>query len=368
MIRIVAAAAVIILTLTGCSADLGRVPDIFTPAGDVSSTAGNDNSDMTQEELYELMTSELRQFHNKVTMNGRIETQMITDVMDLVQRKAPDIFWIDGYTITSSGKKTEVIFEPIDGHTPAELQAMSEELSNAAEEIIASMPEGLMDYDRVLYVHDAIVRSTAYDQTGVDAGRNGIWGTAYGCLVNGRAICQGYSEAFVYMMNMLGIESGMCSGRAGTESHAWNYVRIGGDYYWIDVTWDDPESLDENDTAEGILRHTYFLINDDMLLRTRTIDPGQAFVPECSSIANNYFVRSGCYFDTYSIESLGWVMQRSGDERHVEIMFPDELTFSEAVSRLFDDGEIWELTDYVWLDDQISYSKDEVMYVLTISF
>lgn len=368
--KLIITAAVLSLMLTGCGVDLGRVPELLFPSEDINEATMPSGEKMTADDLYDLFTRELRLYRNKVTIKGSVSADLITETMDAIQRKAPDIFWIDGYTITTGSRNTEVVFEAIDGLTPVQLRDMSVQLESAAQQLIDSIPQGTLDYDRILFIHDSIIRSTTYDKTGSGAGKNGLWGTAYGCLVNGDAICQGYSEAFVYIMEKLGIEAGMCSGTARNERHAWNYVKLGADYYWLDLTWDDPESNDDTEEVgpEGFLRHNYFLINDEMLYRTRTIDPDRGFIPECTSIANNYFVRSGSYFDTYSIESLGWVLLQNKESRSAEVMFADRETFDYAVGRLFDDGEIWDAGDYVELSDQINYSKDETMYVLTINY
>ncbi len=363
-------AAALSLMLTGCGIDLEKIPEMILPAEDISVTSVPAGEEITPELLYDMFTGELRQFRTKVTINRNVEPALITATMDAIQRKAPDIFWIDGYTITTGTKNTEVVFDALDNLTPLQLKEMSARLEQKAQELTDSIPEGLDDYSRILYIHDTIIRSTTYDQNGSGAGKNGLWGTAYGCLVNGDAVCQGYSEAFVYIMNKLGIESGMCSGSAGTERHAWNYVNLDGNYYWLDLTWDDPESMDAAEDAggDGYLRHTYFLINDHMLLRTRVIDADQEFVPVCTAVEDNYFVHNGCYFDCYNLESLGAAMLRNEESRTVEVMFSDRETFDDAVEKLFDDGEIWEAGEYVWLSDQVHYSKDEVMYVLTINY
>ena len=363
-------AAALSLMLTGCDIDLAKIPDMIIPAEDISTTSVPDEEEITPELLYDMFAGELRKFNTKVTINRNVDASLVTSVIDSIQRNSPDIFWINAYTITTGTKSTEVEFEAIDSLTPMQLREMSARLEEKAQELIDSIPEGLMDYDKILYIHDTIIRSTSYDKNGSTAGKNGLWGTAYGCLVNGDAVCQGYSEAFVYIMGKLGIEAGMCSGSAGDERHAWNYVKLGNDYYWLDLTWDDPESTDESGESMQAdnLRHTYFLIDDEMLMRTRIIDDDQDFVPECNSVANNYFVRSGCFFDDYSIEALGWVMLQNEETRSVEFMFSDRETFDTAVEKLFDEGEIWDAGEYVWLSDQVHYSKDDVMYVITINY
>ena len=65
--------------------------------------------------------------------------------------------------------------------------------------------------------------------------------SAYSALVNGRTVCAGYARAFQYLMQRLGIPCYYCTGYAG-EDHAWNIIKLGEDYYNVDVTWDDTDT------------------------------------------------------------------------------------------------------------------------------
>ena len=57
-----------------------------------------------------------------------------------------------------------------------------------------------------------------------------------------RTVCAGYARAFQYLLQQLEIPCYYCTGNAG-ENHAWDIVRIGGEYYNVDVTWDDTEEI-----------------------------------------------------------------------------------------------------------------------------
>lgn len=70
--------------------------------------------------------------------------------------------------------------------------------------------------------------------------------TAWGALMDGRAVCDGYAKALKLLCDQHGIPCLLISGTAvqdsGQEAHAWNYVQMeDGRYYAIDVTWDDRE-------------------------------------------------------------------------------------------------------------------------------
>ena len=58
-------------------------------------------------------------------------------------------------------------------------------------------------------------------------------------------------------MDYQGIDCKVISGTANGGGHAWNKVKLEGDYYYIDVTWDDPVP-----DREGRLRYDYYLTKD----------------------------------------------------------------------------------------------------------
>lgn len=308
-------------------------------------------------------------------VNGNDVSSVINDI----KNKYPEYFWIDASVIVFSESKghTTCKFNIINDYTADELQIMHNELQAAAENIISAMPAGLDDYGKALYVHDAIAENTIYDnsKTGIDS--IGLWDTAYGCLVEGKAICSGYSYGFQYVMNQLGIECGVISGTAtesspydtnsgsNTAGHAWNYVKINGKNYWVDVTWDD---IDDSYETNADSVHTFFLVNDERLLQTRTIDSGQNYVPACYTMDDNYHIRNGSFLTDYNKEDVGNILAASADTRMAEIMFSSKESYSIAVNALFEKGELWELSDYVSFSDYVSYILDDDMKVIVIFF
>lgn len=79
---------------------------------------------------------------------------------------------------------------------------------------------------------------------------------AYGALVNGKAVCEGYARAFKAVMDALGVDCVLVQGYSqgdgsGLEPHMWNYVRIGNGWYGVDVTWNDTAGAAEEYLLRG---------------------------------------------------------------------------------------------------------------------
>ena len=94
---------------------------------------------------------------------------------------------------------------------------------------------------KIKNIHDYLVDNLTYDQTLSGANIYNL----YGALVNKSCVCEGYAKAFKYLLDEAGIENVIVIGtgtnsKGETENHAWNYVAISGNWYAVDVTWDDP--------------------------------------------------------------------------------------------------------------------------------
>lgn len=122
------------------------------------------------------------------------------------------------------------------------------------------------DIEKIRIVHDYLVDHTEYD-----ANAGSMIYNIYGTLMNGKSVCEGYARSFKYVLDDLGIPCiiacGIGRNSAGTtESHAWNYVKIDGVWYAIDVTWDDP-IITGNGTITDDIRYSYFLKGSNLFFQ-----------------------------------------------------------------------------------------------------
>lgn len=185
----------------------------------------------------------------------------------------PDLFYIDVTKMYLLMERTTRAFSKTykvsigageEGSYLAE-QFSSEEAVNDAintvEEIKNAIINGIENdpaKSQIKIVHDYLVDTIDYNS---DDGSN-IY-NVYGALINKRAVCEGYARACKYILDELGIPCIIACGtgenRSGvTESHAWNYVMLDGQWYALDVTWDDPV-VPENFRVSKESRYAYFL-------------------------------------------------------------------------------------------------------------
>lgn len=142
-----------------------------------------------------------------------------------------------------------------------EEERLSAEIEKAAQEALSYVSDDMEDYEKALIVHDWIASYCAYDYEHflLDDGAGMLVPeeshALYGSLVNRVAVCDSYAKAYRYIMNdKLNIP---CYVTTSDEiHHAWNVIQIGGKYYHVDITWDDPAW-----DRIGMVNHNNFLLS-----------------------------------------------------------------------------------------------------------
>ena len=147
----------------------------------------------------------------------------------------PQLFWMDtayACKYKPDGKCVEIDLQF--NKTSHNLESSKEEFENAANEIMNGAASLGSDYDKEVYVHNALLDKNTYNL------RAPLNQSAYSALVNGQTVCAGYARAMQYIMEKLGVPCYYCMGYAG-ESHAWNIISLDDGYYNVDATWDDTD-------------------------------------------------------------------------------------------------------------------------------
>ncbi len=148
-----------------------------------------------------------------------------------------------------------------------ELQTRVTEFENKCAEIINSAPQGVTTEETLLYFHDYIANENVYDLRvfeGIDTSDDKFIRSAYGCLINNKSVCEGISKAFKVLCDKAGIECHIVYSES--MRHEWNMVKVGNNYYHIDVTQDAPVyNLGAHGfhQSPGDTNHRFFLKSDE---------------------------------------------------------------------------------------------------------
>lgn len=174
-----------------------------------------------------------------------IVMQVFEDNLVLVHSYSPDMLpWVRTSGKTAVG--ISLLYMNDDG---AETFPLLEE---AYDNIKAGIDSSMTDLDKIIYLHDSVVDYAVYKNTGNDR----IFTTA-GALVDKQAVCKGYAYALKLLLNSEGIEAAYVKQKV-TMNHGWLYVKLDGEWYHIDPTWDDTLKGRTDST-----KHHYLLCNDD---------------------------------------------------------------------------------------------------------
>ncbi len=163
-----------------------------------------------------------------------------------VLNENPDLIYaIGGY---SYGPSESLITTVYPQYSNVYTKENADELVSKAQEIIGGMSASFTDEQKILYLHDYLVTHCQYDLATLDLYDEytpkqivelelGKF-NAYNALVEGSAVCQGYSEAMVLLGKYAGLDIKIVTSEA--ENHAWNMISLDNVYYFFDCTWDDP--------------------------------------------------------------------------------------------------------------------------------
>lgn len=140
------------------------------------------------------------------------------------------------------------------------------------------------EYAKALWLHDWLLDQLEYDNTLK-------WSSAESALTRKLGTCQSYESAYAKLLTAAGIENSET--RDTYDGHTWNTMKLDGQWYQTDCTWDDSSdnwySFDQ--------RHLYFALTDELMAIAH---PGHSkiyttdtYKTRSTSLADNYFVRAG---------------------------------------------------------------------------
>lgn len=283
----------------------------------------------------------------------------------------PEIFWIGTRAqVEESGLTGKVVTYDLEIIVPVEARAsMREKLEAAADTCISGISADASTYQKIKYVYEYIINTTEYSSGSADSQN------IQSVLLYQSSVCAGYSKAFQYILNRMGI---FCTYITGTirdgGDHGWNLVRIDDQYYYVDVTWGDPVFANqvESQTVKNVINYNYLCCTENDLFKTHV--PGDAIaLPPCTSDDYNYYKLNGYYYEYFDYDTIYNALMDSvwSDQSSIVMKFGSQEGYETAQYELFEGNLLNDAGQYLmgiygvnsW---NYSYHTDDNFYLITI--
>lgn len=255
---------------------------------------------------YDKIASGAENFETKIDLKDSENPLKASDIKTVIQHyKAdyPQHFWVGSSFEYATQGKNVVSIELSYNIKKSELEAKSKKFNDAVKSILSGISGSWSQYDREKAIHDRLAQKVRYAESATAH-------TAYGALVDGVAVCEGYTKAFQYLCYQAGIECLFVGGTSlnpstnEPENHSWNQVKIDGKYYNVDVTWDDQDKT---------LFHAYFNVTDAQIKKDHTFVDNYT-LPSCTATNANYFVKTNTVLSSYDADAIAKVLKAGSNK------------------------------------------------------
>ena len=292
--------------------------------------------------------------------NNVLKQDDVGDFIVLFTVSNPYLNYIGGSYTISLNKKGYVTGVNVQySRTKEQAREERKELNKKIDSILEGIKKDMSQYEKVKYLHDYIITNCTYDDQSEQPY------SAYGCLVQGRCVCEGYAKAMLALCDRAGINAIPVIGQAGEtgngQGHIWNKIMIDDKWYDFDVTWDDPVG----DMGSEYIRYDYFGIDDDEFEKNHTPDNNKFMhYPDARSEDADYFVVNDvlCNDGRIADETMKKAIEiavKNGDGL-ARIKCTDKDAYIHALQKLFDtdeDGDTPRM--FSLLNEALSKKKDD---------
>ncbi len=265
----------------------------------------------TEQTAYSAVLDAIKNHAPSVSVDGCTDEQ-IGNIIKAVTYDHPELFWYRTYG--SAGGDIDFYY----GASAEECDVLMRQIEESAAKYLEGIDDTMSAYDVAIRLHIKMINSVDYDTIALDkedeegtpdANEIDRIRSICGVFIDGKAVCAGYAKAMQFLLQKCGIESAYAAGEICKENgtlgggHAWNIVKIDGDYYYLDTTWDDG-----SDTIQAVknydLGFSYFCITTDELLRSRNLARCPVEMPYLTATKANYYYRNGLVLESADVEKL----------------------------------------------------------------
>ncbi len=277
--------------------------------------------------VYTALYRGINNFEEEIDLPYDADGEEYEKIYCLLEKQEGSLFWLDQSFYTAKKlRKAKIVYRLQNDDQTSE---MKQRLADETAEILSGIGSDMSDFDKAVYIHDYIVNNCRYGND-LQSGSDGS--TVYDCLVYKKAQCEGYAKAYRYLAGESGLECAVVTGvTSDGENHVWNQVRIDGNWYDLDITWDDNDSQNET-------RHIYFLCDDKEFYDTHEPKDNNFELYSCEN-KDGYYVRKDLYITNMNDARSALRRESKAGKKAIELKFSDRKIYDEFKSE-YDDGRI----------------------------
>ena len=300
------------------------------------------------------------------SLPASVDDTQIQKIIDYVQVDHPGIFWFRHGATYFFDAATHIVNKVQFTYcmSKEEAQKRQAEIDKMLAPFLESVNERMSDYEVALKVYENIINLVDYDTIGLERqsktentpDKPDDLRSVYGVFVNKKAVCAGYAKATQYLMNLLGIECTYVT----SDTHAWNLVKLEGDYYHLDTTWGDSSNTEQGHEQGDTIDYDCFCITTEEVLNLKSHKPADSLpLPECTATKCNYHIRSGLCFENYALSDIRERILESVSDGCIDISlkFTNENEYQKCKRDLLQDNKMHEVIQYVNLKTKVKIAS-----------
>lgn len=311
---------------------------VFTKLPEASYLSGDEEAtrpayrqlDEQEKAVYEALYRGISQKEDFIPLPYEIGGDVYSKVYCILEKQEGRFFYLgSSYYTADRLREAQIVYRD----ELEKADAKIEKLKNAEDRALKALRQRTGDYEKVMAINDYIVINCEY-VSGADMEYSP---TVYGCLVEKAANCEGYAKTFNMLASDIGLESMLITGTTDKgENHAWNQVKVNGEWYNIDVTWADTDDGDD-------VRRAYFLCDDKDFNKTHTADTKYLTPMVCDAVKDNYYIKNDLYVD--SVEAAEDIILRkvNAGKDVIEMKFADSSLYEEFKWKYIKDQYIFQI-------------------------
>ena len=318
-----------------------------------------------QKKIYDQMLDAILEQKQEVTISAT-DGKSLEDIFNCIKADYGGLFWVESFRYTQyqrNGKTEMVSFSPNYTMSRSERDKTQREIDQKVKAYLKGIKKSASDYKKVRYVYKKLIQKVDYNLQSKN-NQNII-----SVFLGKETVCQGYANAMQYLLEKLDVPCVIVTGRAKGGPHAWNMVKLDGEWYYTDATWGNSKYHDAEKNDVKYVEYDYLNITTSEMQKDHT--PQVKFpLPNCTAVVNNYYVKEKRYFnslDASNIDAIGTLIQKSYEKGagNVSIKFSNSALCSQAKNYFLTD---YHIGDYCSELNSVYYKTNTQFNIFVIIF